>query len=58
MRKVTITSKDATPKQWSNFLLELNLIKKAWAPYAKLEMTAPNLKKIIAWGTKKHDEKD
>ena len=29
MKKVTITSQDITPKQWSNFILELNLIKKA-----------------------------
>ena len=26
MKKVTITSKDITAKQWSNLLLELNLI--------------------------------
>ena len=49
MKKVTITSSDITSKQWSNLLLELNLIKKAWKPYATLEMKATNLKKIIAW---------
>ena len=56
MKKVTITSSNITSKQWSNLLLELNLIKKAWKPYATLEMKATNLKKIIAWGTRSPDE--
>ena len=56
MKKVTITSKDISVKQWSNLLLELNLIKKAWKPYATLEMQATGIKKIIAWGTKNPDE--
>ena len=52
MKKVTITSEDITPKQWSNFLLELNLIKKAWKPYGvDMEIKAPGLKNIIKWGT-------
>ena len=34
MKKITITSKDITQKQWSNLVIELNLIKKAWKPYA------------------------
>ena len=28
--KITITSKDISQKQWSQFVLEMNLIKKAW----------------------------
>jgi hypothetical protein len=56
MKKITITSKDISTKQWTNLLLELNLIKKAWKPYATLEMQATNLKKIIAWGTKSPDD--
>ena len=56
MKKVTITSKNISAKQWSNLLLELNLMRKAWKPYATLEMKATNLKKIIAWGTKSPDE--
>ena len=51
-KKLTITSKNITPKQWSILLLELNLIKQAWAPYAKLELHAPGLKKILTYGTK------
>jgi len=56
MKKITITSKDISVKQWSNLLLELNLIKKAWKPYATLEMQATGIKKIIAWGTKSPDD--
>ena len=52
MKKVTITSEDISQKQWSNLLLELNLMRKAWKNYAKLEIKAPNIKKIITQGTK------
>ena len=56
-RKVTISSKGISQKQWSNLMLELNLMKKAWAPYAELTIEAPGLKKIIAWGTQNYDAK-
>ena len=52
MKKLTITSKDISQKQWSNLVLEMNLIKKSWAPYAKLEIQGPGIKKIIAFGTR------
>ena len=39
-------------------MLELNMIVRQWRPYAKLELQAPGLKKIISLGTKKYDEKD
>tara|TARA_R100000231_G_C5270072_1_gene148380 strand:- start:288 stop:470 length:183 start_codon:yes stop_codon:yes gene_type:complete len=51
-KKLTITSKDISQKQWSNLILELNLIRKAWAPYATIDLHAPGLKKIIAHGTR------
>ena len=57
MKKVIIQSKDITPKQWSNFILELNLIKKAWKPYGvDMQISAPGLKNIIKWGTKSYDK--
>ena len=55
MKKVTISSKDISQKQWSNLLLELNLNRPAWKNYAKLEMQAPGLKKIIAAGQKTNE---
>ncbi len=51
-KKLTITGKDISQKQWSNLILELNLIRKAWAPYATIELHAPGIKKIIAHGTR------
>jgi len=56
-KKLTITSKDISKKQWSNLVLELNLIKKAWASYATLELQGPGIKKIIAHGTRNFDSK-
>ena len=56
-KKLTISSKDMTQKQWSNLILELKLIKKEWHKYAKLEIQAPGIKKIVAWGTSNYDSK-
>ena len=56
-KKLTITSKNISKKQWSNLILELNLIKKAWAGYATLELQGPGIKKIIAHGTRNFDSK-
>jgi len=57
MKKITITSKDISQKQWINLLLELNLIKKSWSKHATLELNAPGLKKIISHGTKNFDSR-
>jgi len=57
-KKVVIKSNNITPKQWSVLLLELNLMVQAWRPYAKIEIEATGLKKIISWGTRKHDDKE
>ena len=49
---ITINPKGITQKQYSNFLLELNLMKQAWKPYGvNVEIKAPGLKSIIKWGT-------
>jgi len=52
MRKITIVGKDITQKQWTNLVLELNLIKKAWKPYAEIELQGTGIKKIISFGTR------
>jgi hypothetical protein len=51
MKKVTITATNISPKQWANLILELNLIRKQWKPYATLELQGPGVKKIINYGT-------
>ncbi len=52
MKKLTVVGKKITQKQWSNLVLELNLIKKSWKPYADIELQGPGVKKIISYGTR------
>ena len=56
-KQLTITSKDITQKQWSNLILELNLIKKSWSSYATIELQGAGVKKIIAHGTRNFDSR-
>ena len=56
-KKITITSKDISQKQFSNLLLELNLMKKQWHKFAQLDIQAPGIKRILAWGTSNYDSK-
>ena len=52
MKTVTINVTGASQGQWSTFLLELNLMKKAWKPYGvNVELKAHSIKKIIEKGT-------
>ena len=52
---ITIKPKNISQKQWVNFLLELNLMKKAWKSYGvDVQLSAPGLKKIIDWGTRRY----
>ena len=58
-KKVTLSTKGASVKQWSDLILELNLMKKAWHRYGvTINIQAPGIKKIIGWGTKKYDAKE
>ena len=57
MREINIKIKNVTPKQWTNFLIELNLMKEAWRKFGpQVEIKASNFDKIIRWGKKKHGE--
>ena len=52
---ITIKPKGINQKQWSIFLLELNLMKRAWKSYGvNVEISAPGLKKIIDLGTRRY----
>ena len=58
-KKLKVSIKGASIKQWSDLILELNLMKKSWHRYGvTLNIQAPEIKKIIAWGTKKYDAKE
>jgi len=51
MKTVTINVTGASQNQWSTFLLELNLMKKAWRSYGvDAELKAKSLNKIITQG--------
>jgi hypothetical protein len=52
---IKIKPKGISNKQYSIFLLELNIMKKAWKPYGvDVDISAPRFKKIVTWGTKKY----
>ena len=50
-KKVTITAKKISQKQWSTLILELNIMRKAWKPFAELTLHAPKVNNIISRGT-------
>ena len=59
MKKITLNVEGATAKQWSNFVLELNIMKKAWRPYGvDVKMLGSRINKIIDWGNRKGDDKE
>ena len=54
-KTITITVNGTNQGQWSNLLLEFNLIKKAWKSYGvNIDITAHGLKNAIKWGTQKY----
>ena len=50
-KKVTITAKGISQKQWSTLILELNIMRKAWKPFAELTLHAPKVNSIVSRGT-------
>ena len=57
-KTITLIPKGISQKQWSSFLLELNLMKKAWKPYGvNVEIKASGLRNVLKWGTTVHDDK-
>ena len=52
MKTVTLNVDGISQGQWSTFLLELNLMKKAWRPYGvKVDLKAHSINRIIEQGT-------
>ena len=57
-KTITLTPRGISQKQWSSFLLELNLMRKAWKPYGvNVEIKASGLRNVLKWGTTVHDDK-
>ena len=56
MKTVTLNVNGISQSQWSTFLLELNLMKKAWKPYGvDVKLKAHSINKIIEKGTSVND---
>ena len=52
MKTVTINVEGASQTQWSTFLLELNIMKKAWKRYGvTADLKSHSINKIINLGT-------
>ena len=48
MKKLVLDIEGINQKQWTNFVLELNLMKKAWKRYGvDIKIVGKNVKKII-----------
>ena len=57
-KTITLTPRGISQKKWSSFLLELNLMKKAWKPFGvNVEIKASGLRNVLKWGTTVHDDK-
>jgi|TARA_R100001440_G_scaffold56411_1_gene76195 hypothetical protein len=55
-KQIKIKLKNVTQKQWSVFLLELNIMKKAWKPFGVgVDIDAPNFAKVVRLGTRTPD---
>ena len=53
MKTITLNVNGISQSQWSTFILELNLMKKAWRPYGvDVELKAKRIKSIIELGTR------
>ena len=59
MKAITLNVKGTSQSQWSTFVLELNLMKKAWKRYGvEVNLKTPNINKIISQGTNNDVEKN
>ena len=57
MKTITLNVKGTSQSQWSTFVLELNLMKKAWTRYGvEVELKTPNIRKIISQGTSRGEK--
>ena len=57
MKEVHIKVSNISQKQWTDLLLELNLVKTAWKRFGPdMSIKARNFDKIVRWGQKIHGE--
>ena len=57
MKEVHIKVSKISQKQWTNLLIELNLVKNAWQRFGpEIDIKARNFDRIIKWGRKRHGQ--
>ena len=57
MKTITLKVEGISQSQWSTFVLELNLMKKAWKKYGvEVDLKAPSINKIISQGTSRGEK--
>ena len=58
-KSINLKIKNITQKQWSNLIIELNLVAQSWWPYGPvIKMKAHNLDRILTWGRKTNDDRE
>jgi hypothetical protein len=58
-RYINIEVNNISTKQWTNLLIELNLVSEAWKPYGpRMKIKAYNIDRIIKWGKKTNDDRE
>jgi len=58
-REINIEVENITQKQWTNLVIELNLVSEAWKPYGpRIKLKTKNLDRIIKWGRKTNDDRE
>ena len=57
-KKITLTVSNISTKQWSSLVLELNIMRKAWAKFGpEIKLNTSDLNRIISVGTSnKHSD--
>ena len=58
-KSINLKESNITSKQWSNLIIELNLVAEAWKSYGPIiKLKTHNLDRIIKWGRKTGDDKE
>tara|TARA_R100001086_G_C11726011_1_gene228262 strand:- start:448 stop:663 length:216 start_codon:yes stop_codon:yes gene_type:complete len=58
-KSINLKVSNITQKQWSNLIIELNLVAQSWRPYGPIiKIKTHNLDRILTWGRKTNDDKE
>jgi hypothetical protein len=58
-KSINLKVGNITQKQWSNLIIELNLVAQSWRPYGPIiKIKTHNLDRILTWGRKTNDYKE